>query len=110
MDLAAQLSITPTPSKSFKKDNLEKMTRGKAIHQKCLDCSENTTALRCCPVLNCPLWQYRFGRSLQGGYKAYLDRDFFETHIDMEQAEFNRLLLAEAHQRGKDGTLKYEIS
>lgn len=80
------------------------MTRSKAIHQKCLDCSENATGLRCCPCTRCDLWVFRFGRALQGGYKsAFLDREFFERYPDMPQEEFNRLLLAEAHQRSKNG-------
>ena len=81
------------------------MTRAKAIKSKCLECSaESTTSVRCCPVIRCALWEYRFGRALRGGYKnAFLDKDFFREYLDMPQEAFNRLLLAEAHQRGKKG-------
>ncbi len=77
------------------------MTRAKAIKGKCQDCSADSgTSVRCCPVVNCPLWIYRFGRALQGGYKiAFLDRDFFEVHVDTPEVEFNHLLLARVHQR-----------
>lgn len=36
-------------------------TKAKAIRAKCLDCSENSTEVRECPALQCPLWPYRFG-------------------------------------------------
>lgn len=78
------------------------MTRSGAIKANCLDCSAGSkTTVRCCTCTDCPLWPYRFGRTPRGAYRTFLDRDFFEAHIHTEQAAFNRLLLAEAHQRGK---------
>lgn len=79
------------------------MTRSRSIKAKCLDCrTGDKTAVRGCPCLDCPLWDYRFGRTPQGGYGAFLDRDFFERYLDVEQRKFNRLLLAEAHRRDKN--------
>ena len=40
----------------------ERITRGKAIRLKCLDCCcGNSAEVRRCPARNCPLWQYRMG-------------------------------------------------
>ena len=40
----------------------ERITRGRAIRLKCLDCScGNSTEVRRCPATNCPLWRYRLG-------------------------------------------------
>ena len=77
------------------------MTRAKAIKAICLDCCGGSkTSVRRCPLVDCPLWVYRFGRTPRGGYSVFLDRDFYEAYPHMEQAGFNQLLLAEAHQRG----------
>ncbi len=40
----------------------ERITRGKAIRLKCLDCCcGNSAEVRRCPAHNCPLWRYRLG-------------------------------------------------
>lgn len=40
----------------------ERITRGKAIRLKCLDCcGGNNAEVRRCPAINCPLWRYRMG-------------------------------------------------
>mgnify|MGYP007119937528 CR=1 FL=1 len=40
----------------------ERITRGKAIRLKCLDCCcGNSAEVRRCPVTKCPLWRYRMG-------------------------------------------------
>lgn len=40
----------------------ERITRGKAIRLKCLDCCcGNSAEVRRCPAANCPLWRYRMG-------------------------------------------------
>ena len=40
----------------------ERITRGKAIRLKCLDCcGGNNAEVRRCPATNCPLWRYRMG-------------------------------------------------
>lgn len=40
----------------------ERITRGKAIRLKCLDCCcGNSAEVRRCPATNCPLWRYRMG-------------------------------------------------
>ncbi len=40
----------------------ERITRGKAIRLKCLDCCcGNHAEVRRCPATNCPLWRYRMG-------------------------------------------------
>jgi len=40
------------------------MTRSQAIRLKCLDCSDSFKEVTLCHVASCPLWQYRFGNSL----------------------------------------------
>ena len=40
----------------------ERITRGKAIRIKCLDCCcGNSAEVRRCPATNCTLWRYRMG-------------------------------------------------
>ena len=40
----------------------ERITRGKAIRLKCLDCCcGNNAEVRRCPAANYPLWRYRMG-------------------------------------------------
>ena len=40
----------------------ERITRGKAIRLKCLDCCcGNSAEVRRCSVTKCPLWRYRMG-------------------------------------------------
>ena len=39
-----------------------RITRGKAIRLKCLDCCcGNSAEVRRCPCTDCPLWRYRMG-------------------------------------------------
>ena len=41
----------------------ERITRGKAIRLKCLDCCcGNNAEVRRCQTIGCPLWRYRMGR------------------------------------------------
>jgi len=41
----------------------ERLTRGKAIRLKCLDCCcGNSAEVRRCHMTNCPLHRYRLGR------------------------------------------------
>jgi hypothetical protein len=41
---------------------MERLTRGKAIRAKCLDCCcGNSAEVRKCTLTNCPLWIYRMG-------------------------------------------------
>ena len=44
----------------------ERITRGKAIRLKCLDCCGNSAEVRRCPATNCPLWRYRMGNEQEG--------------------------------------------
>lgn len=40
----------------------KKVGRKKAIREKCMQCSNGSTAeVRLCPVKECPLWRYRMG-------------------------------------------------
>lgn len=40
----------------------ERITRGKAIRLKCLDCCcGNSAEVRRCELRKCPLWRYRMG-------------------------------------------------
>lgn len=41
----------------------ERLTRGKAIRLKCLDCCAGSySEVRLCSATKCPLWRYRMGR------------------------------------------------
>lgn len=45
----------------------ERITRGKAIRLKCLDCCcGNSAEVRRCPITKCPLWRYRMGNEKLG--------------------------------------------
>ena len=42
------------------------MSKTKAIRLKCLDCSgDSPKEATLCPVVDCPLWPYRFGYSMK---------------------------------------------
>lgn len=42
---------------------MTRLTRGKAIRAKCLDCScGDAKEVRLCPIKDCPLYPYRLGR------------------------------------------------
>lgn len=52
----------------------ERITRGKAIRLKCLDCCcGSSVEVRLCPCIKCPLWRYRMGNE-----KKALDGDSSE--------------------------------
>lgn len=43
-----------------------KLTPMKAIRRKCIDCScGSSNEVKLCPVQNCPLYTYRFGKRLK---------------------------------------------
>ena len=45
---------------------MERLTRGKAIRAKCLDCCcGQANEVRNCPVTTCPLWTYRLGKEVE---------------------------------------------
>lgn len=42
-----------------------RLTRSKAIRQKCLDCCcGQANEVRMCPATNCPLWNFRMGKEI----------------------------------------------
>ena len=42
----------------------KKMTPTKAIRKKCKDCTGGQCLeIKYCPILNCPLWAFRFGKN-----------------------------------------------
>jgi len=50
-----------------------KITRSRAIRLYCLDCAgESSKEVTLCHIASCPLWQYRFGNSLDN--KFFLSR------------------------------------
>lgn len=61
----------------------ERITRGKAIRLKCLDCcAGNSAEVRRCPSVNCPLWRYRMGAEQNLTSSTV-------THDDIHSAENN---------------------
>ena len=45
---------------------MERLTRGKAIKAKCLDCCcGQYTEVKKCTVTTCPLWIYRLGKEVE---------------------------------------------
>lgn len=49
------------------------MTPMKAIRAKCLDCTESANEVRLCPVTDCPLYEFRFGRNPNIKRREYSD-------------------------------------
>jgi hypothetical protein len=44
----------------------DRLTRGEAIRQKCLDCCcWQSSAIRFCTIKKCPLWRFRMGYELK---------------------------------------------
>ena len=44
---------------------MERLTRSKAIRQKCLDCCcGQANEVRMCTATNCPLWSFRLGKEI----------------------------------------------
>ncbi len=53
-----------------------KTARAKAIRLKCLDCSNHQyREARLCPVTDCPLWPYRYGRGYEDPVEGDRGRD-----------------------------------
>ena len=68
------------------------MTRQAAIRMKCNDCAAGDgTAIRCCPILDCSLWNFRMGYASRRT-KLYYDKDLYREHEEVSQEEFNRML------------------
>lgn len=45
------------------------MTRSRAIKEKCLEyCSYSQKELSLCHIIDCPLWEYRFGNSMKSKF------------------------------------------
>ena len=67
-------------------------TRQAAIRLKCHDCATgDTTAVRCCPVVDCALWDFRMGYG-SARNELYYDRELYQQHEDLSQEGFNRML------------------
>ena len=61
----------------------ERITRGKAIRLKCLDCCcGNSAEVRRCPATNCPLWRYRLGNSQFNGWDIDADGNLYTSLIE----------------------------
>jgi len=57
------------------------MTRGKAIHLKCLECSGNVAKdVTLCTLLDCPLWQFRCGCSMDTARYRSRIKNAFEKY------------------------------
>ena len=67
-------------------------SRQAAIRNRCMECgAESDTSVRCCPVLDCPLWDFRMGYKTKRNELCY-NREFYDRHKDVPQEEFNRIL------------------
>ena len=76
-------------------------SRQAAIRMKCADCaSGDSTTIRCCPMLDCALWDFRMGYGSTRN-ELYYNRELYQEHEDLSQEEFNRLL-KELQMRGKE--------
>lgn len=47
----------------------------KAIRAKCLDCSYTRTEVKLCPVTDCPLYPYRFGKNPYRKKRKYSEEE-----------------------------------
>ena len=63
----------------------------KAIRSKCMDCTvEQQVHVRLCPVVNCPLWDYRMA-SRPTSSPLY-DKELFREHIDLRCRDFAKII------------------
>lgn len=54
----------------------ERITRGKAIRLKCLDCCcGNSAEVRRCTCTSCPLWRYRMGNEKKAAELTEAERE-----------------------------------
>lgn len=80
----------------------ERLTRAKAIRAKCLDCScYQPKEVRLCPVVDCALWPYRFGR----GYEVPPENPedvaiLYATGADSQESAKNRLVSGGDDEKG----------
>ncbi len=64
----------------------KRQSRVKAIRENCMECSgDNSANVTLCPLVNCPLWGYRFGNTPT--YKAFAER--MELAAKTKPEEFN---------------------
>ena len=65
------------------------MTKSQAIRLKCLDCSGNTPKeVTLCHIVDCPLWQYRFGCSFKSKqYKQRMERAKKKYSADYQEMQ-----------------------
>lgn len=65
---------------------MERITRGKAIRLKCLDCCcGNSAEVRRCPAEHCPLWRYRMGKEISSEGTEQIDEhanDFEDEDLE----------------------------
>lgn len=55
---------------------MERLTRGKAIRAKCLDCCcGQRNEVKLCPVTTCPLWIYRLGKEVDNEVEDTVDEN-----------------------------------
>ena len=75
------------------------------VRKKCLDCSnDQPISIRTCPVLDCALWEHRFGRmpkTIKAKYPILLNKEFFKKHVHTETSEFNKILKKEIEKGNK---------
>ena len=56
----------------------------KAIRAKCLECSENSTAVRECHIVGCPLFPFRFGRGIDSAKTYWQNLGYEVVMINVE--------------------------
>lgn len=57
--------LGPGKSRGFSGLKPKRITRGKAIRMKCLECSGGQRAeVRLCEMRECPLWPFRLGKEI----------------------------------------------
>ena len=72
------------------------LTPMKSIRAKCLDCScGSSKEVELCPVTNCPLYPYRFGRRINGSKK--------EMSEEKRQEYRERMLAFNAKRKAEEG-------
>ena len=72
------------------------LTPIKSIRAKCLDCScGSAKEVELCPVANCPLYPYRFGKRVNGSKK--------EMSEEQKVAARERILAYHAKRKAEEG-------
>lgn len=63
---------------------------GKAIREKCLDCCGNANEVKLCPVTDCALYPFRFGKNPYRTKREYSEEQKQQMRERLQKARENK--------------------